>query len=321
MFYLYYNIVAIKIWFDYLKIKNSVASRVVLRGREVLRKQKIKKICFILFTLILICFLFKYRKIIAIVISRYYFAVNLSLGKVLLNAIIICIGSLLSILVCWIVGRYRDEKIMNAGGSFSSRHPRLNMIVGLALVIIIGTICFVVAYYTFLYLGRIINALVDWVSNMASKMDAVVIVAFITGTVSIVGVIISSVVAKIIDYRKSRQDYLAKKREIPYGEFVEMIYKIQQNVKNSGSYTEEMMLEDLSRFSRQITLWGSSKVVQKWVKFRGNGAKPDAGTNNLFLMEEIMNEMRKDLGLKKVKKGNLLAFFVNDIKEVLKVKK
>ena len=38
-------------------------------------------------------------------------------------------------------------------------------------------------------------------------------------------------------------------------------------------------------------------------------------------MEAIMNEMRKDLGLKKVKKGNLLAFFVNDIKEVLKVKK
>ena len=43
--------------------------------------------------------------------------------------------------------------------------------------------------------------------------------------------------------------------------------------------------------------------------------------DNLFLMEEIMNEMRKDLGLRRVKKGNLLAFFVNDIKEVLKAKK
>ena len=287
----------------------------------MLRKQKGKKICFILFILILSCFLLKYRNIISIIISRYYFAVSLSLGKVLLNAIIICSGSFLSILVCWIAGKYRDKKIINVGGSFSDRHPRLNMIVGLALVVIIGTICFVVAYYTFLYLGRKINALVDWVSNMASKMDAVVIVAFITGTVSIVGVIISSIVAKIIDYRKSRQDYLARKREIPYGEFVEMIYKIQQNIKNSGSYTEEMMLDDLSRFSRQITLWGSSKVVQKWVKFRENGTKPDAGTANLFLMEEIMIEMRKDLGLKKVKKGNLLAFFLNDIKEVLKVKK
>lgn len=57
------------------------------------------------------------------------------------------------------------------------------------------------------------------------------------------------------------------------------------------------------------------------MQFRENGSKPDAGIDNLFLMEEIMNEMRKDLGLKKVKKGNLLAFFVNYIKEVLKFKK
>lgn len=138
-----------KIWFDYLKIKNYVETRVVLRGRDVLRKQKIKKICFILFALTLVYLLFKYRKIIAIIISRYYFAVNTSLGTVLLNAIIICIGSLLSIFVCWIVGKYRDKKIMNVGGPFSNRHPRLNVVIGLALVVIIGTICFVVAYYTF----------------------------------------------------------------------------------------------------------------------------------------------------------------------------
>ncbi len=30
-----------------------------------------------------------------------------------------------------------------------------------------------------------------------------------------------------------------------------------------------------------------------------------------------MNEMRKDLGMKKVKKGNLLAFFINDIKDYI----
>lgn len=31
---------------------------------------------------------------------------------------------------------------------------------------------------------------------------------------------------------------------------------------------------------------------------------------NLFLLEELMNEMRKDLGMKKVEKGNLLAFLL-----------
>ena len=78
------------------------------------------------------------------------------------------------------------------------------------------------------------------------------------------------------------------------------------------------MLTDLSRFSRQITLWGSSRVVNKWVKFRESSTNPELAQNNLLLMEEIMNEMRKDLGLKKVKKGKLLAFFINDIKSALK---
>ena len=76
------------------------------------------------------------------------------------------------------------------------------------------------------------------------------------------------------------------------------------------------MIKDLSKFSKQITLWGSPRVVKKWVKFRENGANPDAGMENLFLLEEIMNDMRKDLGVHRVDKGNLLGFFVNDIKDL-----
>ena len=60
------------------------------------------------------------------------------------------------------------------------------------------------------------------------------------------------------------------------------------------------MLEDLSKFSKQITLWGSSRVINKWIEFRENGSDPKKAKDNLFLMEEIMNDMRKDLGLKKV---------------------
>ena len=154
-------------------------------------------------------------------------------------------------------------------------------------------------------------------TEIASNLDAVVIVALITGLVSIIGVVISSIIAKIVVYRKSRQEYLTQKREKPYGEFVEMIYKIQQNAKKADTYSEEQMIEDLSKFSKQITLWGSSKVINKWIQFRENGADPEKAKDNLFLMESIMNDMRKDLGLKRVKKGNLLGFFINDIKIVL----
>lgn len=202
----------------------------------------------------------------------------------------------------------------NNENSFAEKYPKMNMFLGLVLIVAIGA--FLIWILKLLY-NLIINGIIK-LTDVASKLDAVIIVALITGVVSIIGVIISSVVAKIVDYRKSRQEYLTQKREKPYGEFVEMIYQVQKNAKEPGTYTDKQMLEDLSKFSKQITLWGSSRVINKWIEFRENGADPEKAKNNLFLMEEIMNDMRKDLGLKKVQKGNLLGFFVNDIKNELK---
>lgn len=115
---------------------------------------------------------------------------------------------------------------------FAQRHPKLNFLIGLLILLglLVGAIYILRCIGGFL--GNVVPRFINWLASLASGLDAVVIVALITGTVSIVGVIISSVVAKLIDYRKSRQDYLAKKREEPYGEFVDMIYKVQQNSKN-----------------------------------------------------------------------------------------
>lgn len=197
---------------------------------------------------------------------------------------------------------------------FEKRHPVLNFIFGLTILISIIAVIFVVIYYSVIGVSHLISRL----SNIASKLDAVVIVALITGGVSIISVVFTSVIAKIIDYKQNRREYLTQKREMPYGEFVDMVYKIQKNTKQDGTYTEEEMISDISKFSKQITLWGSTKVVNKWVEFREKSMNPNQGADNLFLLEEIMNEMRKDLGVKKSKKGNLLAFFVNDIKEFIK---
>ena len=202
----------------------------------------------------------------------------------------------------------------NTNVSFADKHPKLNAFI--ALMVLIGLV--ILAVFLLKWIISYIGQGIEKLATLISKLDAVLIVALITATVSLISVIISSIVSKIIDYRKTRQEYLAQKREKPYGEFVDMIYKIQQNSKNPDSYTQEQMIEDLLKFSKQITLWGSSRVVKKWVEFRLNGAKPDTGKENLFVMEQIMNEMRKDLGLKKVKKGNLLGFFINDIKDALK---
>lgn len=198
--------------------------------------------------------------------------------------------------------------------SFAEKHPKLNIFLGLVLIVVIGA--FLIWLVKLLY-NIIINGIIK-LTEVASKLDAVIIVGLVTGLVSLTGAIISSIVAKIVDYRKSRQEYLTQKREKPYGEFVEMIYQVQKNIKEPGTYSDEQMLEDLSKFSKQITLWGSSRVINKWIEFRENSSDPEKAKNNLFLMEEIMNDMRKDLGLKKVKKGDLLGFFINDIRKELK---
>ena len=159
---------------------------------------------------------------------------------------------------------------------------------------------------------------VEWIIQTVPKLDAVVIVALITGAVSLISVLISSLASKIMERNNERRIYLAKKREEPYCDFINMMYKIMKNTKDKGSYTNELMLEDVSKFSEKITLWGSAKVVNKWMAFKQAGFSMENPEKQLFLLEEIMNEMRKDLGVKKVKKGNLLGFFIEDIQKNLK---
>ena len=200
------------------------------------------------------------------------------------------------------------------------KHKKVSTLIGIVLIIAAVVLAIIIGWSIIKLIITGIRRGLNWMSSTASKLDAVVIVALITGCVSVLGVIISSIVAKALDFRRSRREYLAKKREAPYGEFVDMVYKVQQNSKKPDSYTEEQMQEDILKFSRQMTLWGSPRVVDKWIRFRENGANPELAQKNLFVIEDILNDMRKDLGQRRVKKGNLLGFFVNDIKEAMKRK-
>lgn len=200
---------------------------------------------------------------------------------------------------------------------FSEKHPRWNFFIGLLLFfgMIAGAI--VIVYYVIKFISHIVSSFVDWISTISTTLDAVVIVALITGAVSIVGVIISSIVAKSLEYRKARREYLAQKREKPYSDFVAMYYKILMSKKLGEDYSQEEMLKDMTAFSQELTLWGSNKVVRLWVDYRTKATQLN-GVDNLFQYEKILYEIRKDMGFNKMKKGTLLKFVVNDLDESLK---
>ncbi len=186
-----------------------------------------------------------------------------------------------------------------------------------AIVLTATVVLGFVVYYIIKQLGLFLVSILDQVSKITSKMDAVVIVALITGTVSLIGVVISSVIAKRIDYKKAREEYLAQKREESYEAFIEMVYKVLKESKDSGSYSTEQMTEDFFSFSQSLTLWGSKKVAKKWNSFRDGAVNPEYAHNNMLLLESIMNEMRHDMGVKRLKKGDILSFVINDIKEII----
>lgn len=173
--------------------------------------------------------------------------------------------------------------------------------------------------YLIKYIPIFINHTIKYLQNMTSSLDAVVLVALITGSISI----LISIFSRYYDNRNKRREYLSAKREVPYSEFIELVYKMTQNGSNGFSYSQEEMIKDISSFNSKLSLWGSPKVVKKWNAFRKSSleVKSEDDPELLILMEEVMNEMRKDLGVKSVGKGSLLSFFINDIENVVKKSK
>ena len=94
----------------------------------------------------------------------------------------------------------------------------------LTLWVLLGFIilCIMVLRWLISVIGRALISAGIWLKIFTSSLDAVIIVALITGSVSVVGVIFTSVVGKIIEYHQKRMEYLYQKRETPYYNFIEI---------------------------------------------------------------------------------------------------
>ncbi len=205
-------------------------------------------------------------------------------------------------------------------GTFAERHPNINMIIALIMMILIVLFIIWLLKNIVIFVGKGLDEINFYLGKFVSNTDKLVVVAMITGSVSIVGVVISSIVARIVEYRFNVKKYLFDKREEPYEQFIAMIYKIMEDTKKSdqNKMSEEDMIRMVSEFSKGLTLWGSNRVVKKWLKYRKQSIK-GGGNETLILMEDIIYEIRRDVGLgRRLKKGDMLSFFINDIETLIK---
>lgn len=205
--------------------------------------------------------------------------------------------------------------------TFAEKHPTINFLIGLAVLLGLVYLVVLVVSWGIETVGDLLNAMKEFLKKFVTTTDKVIVVAMITGAVSIVGVVISSIVAKVVEYRYNVKKYLYDKREEPYKQFIEMIYAIMADTKKDGEekMSEEEMIAMISEFSKGLTLWGSNRVVAKWLKYRKSSINGANTTEALIQLEDIIYEIRRDVGLgRRLKKGDMLSFFINDIDNLIK---
>ena len=197
------------------------------------------------------------------------------------------------------MSKYQDK---NDGTKPSIKDTILGLVVIIIIVIIGGLIL------KYVVTGLLIFA--RWVQGVASGLEAVVLVAIISAAVSLIVAFANSVLSKIIESNHKRREYLAQKREIPYQSFLKIFFKLMQGASEEENYNVDL-INDTNEFSKDILLWGSPDVVRKWVTFR-NACLQSSNEPMIAMgtLENLVNAMRKDLGLKKMKKNELLSVFI-----------
>ncbi len=175
------------------------------------------------------------------------------------------------------------------------------------LALIVGFI-----YFLLVKLGPAFSAFF----SSLSSLDSAIIVALITGAVSAVSILGNTIVNSIM----KKNEYIRTHREEPYMRLISLVYDFQAAASKGKTMADDELAEILTQFNKELTLWGSSKAIQAWGNWRTTSSDSSSDPfRNLFEMEKVMVQLRKDMGMKRgLRKGDLLRLIVNDIDSVLK---
>lgn len=184
-----------------------------------------------------------------------------------------------------------------------------------ALLVIAGIVA-IAAFGIGIVIKTAGESLVTFFQALGS-LDTAIIVALITGAVSVQTVNVGGIASNV----QRENYYLRQHREVPYQKLIEMVYKMTAKARDDSAYTQDELMRDFNEFSQALTLWGSPKAIKLWTSWRLASTRGKQSLNPrelLFAVEEVMLQLRRDMGQKRgLKKGDLLKLFINDVDEKL----
>ena len=186
---------------------------------------------------------------------------------------------------------------------------------GLFVLAALAVICIVAFSATINFVSGSIAALLSTLSTL----DVAIVVALITGCVSIVTVIGGGIANNYLAYRQRNSEYLREHRAQAYEKLIEIVYKMLMKSKKKEQYSADEMLSDMNDFNQSLTLWGSSKAIRLWDEWRlATVGKQPSASELLFAMEKVLIQLRRDMGQGRgLKRGDLLKLFINDVDTLL----
>ena len=184
----------------------------------------------------------------------------------------------------------------------------------MAVSILAWIIIIFIVVFALRHLGRLaISGL-----EMLSSPNAVVVVALITGTLSIISISLKG----IMENRQETKRYLIEKREASYRKFISTTFKVMRESKNidgeAHNINNEILdrtVEELWDIFEELTLWGSNRVITRLIIYKKAAANCREPEVIIFMIEDIILAIREDLGYstKGMKKGDVLRIFINDV--------
>lgn len=133
----------------------------------------------------------------------------------------------------------------------------------------------------------------------------------VTGAATIIVATITVMVGRYYERKKELDSlYREKKIEI-YDEFLAKFFGLMFNER---TYSPEELTQFLREFTRKLLLWSGPEVIESFVIWRGHLAKgvPDAKT--IFLTEDFLLAIRKDLrhSRRSLRKGFYARLFLKE---------
>ena len=155
--------------------------------------------------------------------------------------------------------------------------------------------------------------------------EPTITVAFITGFVSIVAIILQRIWEKKY---KNEQEIREKKLPIYQKLINEFSYFFYNNpslkTEKEREIFQQKKIDRLIKFiidnNGEIITWASDEVLKEWSLFRKYAlSNENQGMDLMFQTEKIFYAIRHDLGHKNknLERGDILRLFINDIDEVL----